>query len=139
MPTVAPRGIVPPGAEGRAELNTYSPVMVIGPWVLCAGVIGRRADGTVPEEPEEQYRAAFETIAARLASAGASWGDVVDMTTFHVHFERLDHRDTFRRVRSEYVREPYPAWTSIGVAALFSAETLVEIKVTAYRKDGELT
>jgi enamine deaminase RidA (YjgF/YER057c/UK114 family) len=110
--------------------------VIVGPWVLCSGVVGRRDDGEIPEDPEEQYRAVFDIITGRLAAAGASWAAVVDMTTYHTRFERTELFETFRRVREDYVVEPYPAWTAIGVAALFSPTTLVEVKVTAIREEA---
>ena len=114
-------------------MSTHSPVLRVGPWLICSGVIGRRSDGEIPTDPEQQYRVAFDTLTDRLQAADASWADVIDMITFHVGYERLDHREIFRRVLAEFVRAPYPAWTAIGVAALSTPETLVEIKVVAYR------
>jgi enamine deaminase RidA (YjgF/YER057c/UK114 family) len=33
-------------------------------------------------------RLTYEVIGEVLRAAGASWGDVVSMTTYHVHFRR---------------------------------------------------
>jgi len=34
-------------------------------------------------------------------------------------------------VKGDYLKDPYPAWTAIGVAALFMPGVLVEIRATA--------
>ncbi|WP_299476092.1 Rid family hydrolase [uncultured Roseibium sp.] len=51
------------------------------------------------------------------------------MTSYHVDLRA--HFETFRAVRSEYVREPYPAWTAIEVAGLRREGAVVEIRVVA--------
>jgi enamine deaminase RidA (YjgF/YER057c/UK114 family) len=76
-----------------------------------------------------QFRDAFSRVAETLAAAGASWADVVEMTTYHVGLQ--DHFDAFRRVRDEFVVEPYPAWTAVGVVELVAPGIIVEIAATA--------
>ncbi len=58
--------------------------------------------------------------------------DVVEITTYHVELKR--HLDTFVRVKDEYVAEPYPAWTAIGVSELITDGALVEIRAIAKRQ-----
>ena len=53
------------------------------------------------------------------------------MTSYHVGLR--EHLETFIKVKDEYISEPYPAWTAIGVAELITKGTLIEIRVTAKR------
>jgi hypothetical protein len=39
----------------------------------------------------------------------------------------------FIKVKDEFVRMPYPAWTAIGIAELITEGTLLEIRVIANR------
>jgi enamine deaminase RidA (YjgF/YER057c/UK114 family) len=57
---------------------------------------------------------------------------VVEMTSYHVGLRK--HLDTFIKVKDEFIVEPYPAWTAVGVGELITAGTLVEIRVIARRR-----
>ena len=37
----------------------------------------------------------------------------------------------FMKVKDEFVRTPYPAWTAVGVTELARPNALIEVKVTA--------
>ena len=53
------------------------------------------------------------------------------MTTYHVALRK--HLDAFVKVKDEFIADPYPAWTSIGVSELITPEALVEIRIVAKR------
>lgn len=89
----------------------------------------------MPDDPERQFRQAFEKIGAVLEQAGVGFGAIVEMTTYHVGLRQ--HFDVFSAVRAEYVIDPYPAWTAVEVAGLRREGALVEIKVVATTQDGE--
>ncbi len=63
-----------------------------------------------------------------LEAAGADFGDVVEITTFHVGME---HLAVFGTVKADFLKEPFPAWTAIGVSELAIPGALVEIRATA--------
>ena len=42
-------------------------------------------------------------------------------------------QDQFVRVKDEYIRAPYPAWSAIGVNELITDGTLAEIRVICRR------
>jgi enamine deaminase RidA (YjgF/YER057c/UK114 family) len=109
-----------------------SPVLDTGDFVFLSGQTGCRLDGTVAPDPEEQFRDAFEFLKANLAAAGLTFHDVVEMTTYHVGLKT--HLPVFTKVKDEYVFEPYPAWTAIGVTEFISEGTLVEIRIIARRR-----
>lgn len=108
-----------------------SPGIDTGDFVFFSGVTGSRLDLTVARDPETQFRETFEFLRANLAQAGFGFGDVVEMTTYHVGLRK--HLDTFMKIKDEFIGEPYPAWTAIGVSELINEGTLVEIRVIAKR------
>ena len=118
----------------------FAPARVEGNLVFVSGVVaGPPQDAPALDVAgyEEAVRRAFRQIVGLLEAAGSSGGDVVDLTTFHVFGStaftgtKREHIDAFRRVKDEFVKEPYPTWTGIGVAELFPDRGLVEIRVVA--------
>jgi enamine deaminase RidA (YjgF/YER057c/UK114 family) len=108
-----------------------SPVIDTGDFVFFSGVTGTHPDLSVADNPETQFRDAFGFLKANLAVAGLSFDHVVEMTTYHVNLRK--HLDAFVRVKDEFVTEPYPAWTAIGVTELITEGTLIELRVIAKR------
>jgi enamine deaminase RidA (YjgF/YER057c/UK114 family) len=106
-----------------------SPGIISGDHVFVTGMTGSRQDGTMPENCEDQFRQAFEKIGAVLREAGLGYGAIVEMTSYHVGLR--DDFDRFCAIRSEYVSEPYPAWTAVEVAGLRREGAIVEIRVVA--------
>jgi enamine deaminase RidA (YjgF/YER057c/UK114 family) len=100
--------------------------------LFCSGVIGTGPDGHPSPDPETQFTQAFEGVKSVLEASGASFTDVVEITSFHVGVQ--EHLRTFMKVRDRYLKEPYPAWTAIGVAELAVPGGLVEVKVIARLK-----
>ena len=78
---------------------------------------------------EEEFHNAWKKIGELLAEAGAGYGDIVECTTYHVNFH--DHIGVFSAIRDEYLSEPWPAWTAIGITELLVPGARVEIRVTA--------
>ncbi|MGH2677694.1 MAG: Rid family hydrolase [Actinomycetota bacterium] len=104
-----------------------SPGIQVGDLLFVAGCTGAQA---AADGPRAQMHRAYEEIAEVLGAAGASWDDVVSMTTYHVDFRR--DIDAMIEVHSEFIsKEPFPAWTAVGVTELFEPEAIVEISVTA--------
>jgi reactive intermediate/imine deaminase len=64
---------------------------------------------------ETQARRVFDNIKAVVAAAGATLDEVVKTTIF---LTDLSHFATVNKVMAEYFREPYPARSTVGVAAL---------------------
>lgn len=124
--------IIPPGQESSYQRFHFAPAFRVGDTVHVSGVIGRADDGSVPEEPVEEFRATFAELAATLAAAGATLGDIVELTSFHVG---LEHIVDFITAKDEVISEPYPAWTAIGCAGLLIPKARAEIKATAVISD----
>ena len=80
---------------------------------------------------ESQIRSAFMNLKQQLSDAGATFSDVVKMTTYIVRYKESD-LDIFRWVRKEIlVEKNMPANTLVGVYSLFKDEYLVEMEAIA--------
>lgn len=123
------RALFPAGARATADQMKLSPGIISGTHVFLTGVTGSGPDGAMPDTLVDQFRQAFQKIAAVLREAGLGFDAVVDMTSYHIGLR--DHFDTFCAVRAEYVTEPFPAWTAVEVAGLRREGAVVEIQVIA--------
>lgn len=121
--------IYAPGSRTTAEQIKVSPGVVSGNHVFLTGMTGSHPDGSMPRKACDQIRSAFEKIGAVLHEVGLTHASIVEMTSYHVGL--CDHFDVFNRIRSEYVEEPYPAWTAVEVAGLRREGAIVEIRVIA--------
>ena len=101
----------------------------IGRTVRLSGHTGPRPDGSFPTEPTEQLRQTFENVADTLAAAGCTWADVEEITTFHVGLR--DQGDLVLTIAAEFMSEPFPAWTALGVTELYEPEAIFELRVVA--------
>ncbi|MFN3215316.1 MAG: RidA family protein [Acidimicrobiales bacterium] len=121
--------VIPAGTESATERFHFSAATRVGDLVLCSGQIGTGDDGVVPDDPAEDFRNAWRKVGEVLDAVGLGYGDIAEMTTFHVGLQ--EHLGTFLMVRDEFLTAPWPAWTAIGVAELAAPGARVEIKVTA--------
>ena len=122
--------IVPPSQQSFYDNYHFAPAVVDGKHLRCSGVIGiKLADGSVSPDPTSQFAQAFDNLAEVLEAGGASFADITEMTTFHVDLKA--HLGAFMAVKDRYIKEPYPAWTAIGIVELAVPGGLVEIRVTA--------
>jgi enamine deaminase RidA (YjgF/YER057c/UK114 family) len=117
------------GSNRIFDLFQYSPAVTANGLVFIAGQVGLRADGSIPEDPEEQIDTAFRRIEAVLAHLRLDFTDVVELVSYHV--DVASQLAAFRAVKERYIRSDFPAWTILGVAALARPELIVEIKVVA--------
>lgn len=125
------KSIVPPEQQSYYADWHFSPAVAVGDFLVLSGITGCRADGNVSPVPEEQFKQAFESLAQVLRAAGADFGDIIDITSYHVGLR--ENLDAFRRTKDRYIREPYPAWTAIGVSELASEGSLIEIRVLCHK------
>jgi enamine deaminase RidA (YjgF/YER057c/UK114 family) len=107
----------------------FAPVLDTGEFVFFSGITGVHPDMSVSDDPETQFRDTFKFVAMHLNAAGLSFSDIVEMTSYHVGLR--EHLNTFIKIKDEFVRAPYPAWTAIGVTELITERTLLEIRVVA--------
>jgi enamine deaminase RidA (YjgF/YER057c/UK114 family) len=93
----------------------------------------------MPNEPishniVDQIRQSFLKIEMSLTEVGLTLSDVVEMTTYHVGLK--EQLEVFKQIKDEFINEPYPAWTAIGVSELAVDGALIEIRVIAKEKDS---
>ena len=116
-------------ADAPRALGPYSQAVAAGETVFCAGQVGLDpATGKlVPGGIAAETTRALENLAAVLAAAGLSLGDVVKTTVF------LADLAEFAAMNEAYGRHfapPYPARATVQVAAL-PAGARVEIDAIA--------
>jgi enamine deaminase RidA (YjgF/YER057c/UK114 family) len=102
-------------------------------FLLCSGIIGTGKKGKVPEDIKEEFRNAWTGIGNLLAECDIGYDDIVEYTSYHVGLHAS--MEDFMSVRDEFVSEPWPAWTAIGITELAVPGAHVEIRVIARLKD----
>ncbi|MGE0500285.1 MAG: Rid family hydrolase [Rhizobiaceae bacterium] len=149
------RTIVPVALKGVYEQWRFAPAVVTNGFIFCSGIVGTSPGGETPaslgglagakattapgdaplaalmavRDPEAQFATAFEALKSILKEAGAGLSDVVEITSYHAGI--TTHMETFMKVWARYLKEPYPAWTAIGVAELIVPGGLVELRAVA--------
>jgi enamine deaminase RidA (YjgF/YER057c/UK114 family) len=87
----------------------------------------------VPDDVEEEFRNAWTGIGKLLASCDLGFADIVEYTSYHVGLQAT--MGDFMAVRDEFLSEPWPAWTAIGITELAVPGAHAEIRITARLKD----
>lgn len=120
--------IFPPGRQALYEMHRYSAAIRSGDLLFVSGQVGSREDGSPEPDFAIQVQLAFDRLNAVLQVAGASFDDVVDVTTFHTDPEK--QFETVMTVRDRAIgAPPYPNWTAVGVTWLAGFD--FEIKAIA--------
>ncbi|MEA5357943.1 RidA family protein [Amycolatopsis sp., V23-08] len=131
-----PEFFVTPG-YGPKHLDAlhYTQAVRIGDRVEISGQGGWDDNTVFPESLEDEIVQAFENVERTLATAGASWTDVVAVDSFHIPTAPDTIGDDHTKVMVEQFRKRMgdraPIWTQIGVAALGAPGMRVEIRATA--------
>lgn len=120
--------IFPANRHALYDLHQYSAAVRSGDLLFVSGQVGSREDGSPEPDFARQVKLAFDNLKAVLAAAGASFDDVIDVTSFHTDPEK--QFETVMAVRAQEIGEaPYPTWTAVGVTWLAGFD--FEIKVVA--------
>ena len=120
--------IFPPGRHALYEKHGYSAAVRSGELLFVSGQVGSRDDGSPEPDLAKQVQLAFDNLKAVLAAAGATFDDIIDVTTFHTDPE--SQMATIMAVKQTVFREePYPTLTAVGVNWLAGFD--FEIKVIA--------
>ena len=105
----------------------YADAIVVGDTVYLSGVVVGLRSGETDLKPA--YERAFQKLGTVLKRAGATWDDVVDITTYHT--DLTSQMPAIVAVKKTYMRDPPPAWTAIGVSRLIPGNGITEIKMVA--------
>jgi enamine deaminase RidA (YjgF/YER057c/UK114 family) len=132
----APEFFVTPGYGATQLANMhYSQAVRIGNRVETSGQGGWDDHFNFPVDLTEEIVQAFDNVERTLAEAGATWGDVVSVTSYHVSDSDVTIGDDHNRVMVQQFRQRMgdraPIWTEVGVAVLGAPKMRVEIVVTA--------
>lgn len=123
--------IVPGAMRTLYDDWRMSPALEAGGFLFLTGFSGAPPTGEPSDDAEAQIREAFSQIGMVLDEAGLGFGDLIEMTSYHVGLQ--DHLDLFKAIRSEHVVEPYPAWTAVEVVGFATPGVIVEIRAIARR------
>jgi enamine deaminase RidA (YjgF/YER057c/UK114 family) len=119
--------IVPESARKTYDSWHFAPAVRHGDLIFFSGVIGHG------ETPEAEFRNAWKSLGEILREAGVGFEDIIDSTLYIV--DLAEHAGTMAKVKDEFIKEPYPASTWIGISSLVIPGTRAEIKVTARMSD----
>ena len=101
-----------------------------GRMLFLSGQVGMRPDGSVPEDPVDQFVVCLENILANLAVAGFETTDLVKLTTYVVgSMDAAGRRSALDRLLGSHVNTS----TLVYVAARASPEYQVEVDAWAVR------
>ena len=119
--------IVPESARKTYESWHFAPAVRHDDLILFSGVVGRG------ESAEDEFRSAWQSLGEILTEAGVGYADIVDTTIYMVELQK--NAATMAKVKDEFIKEPYPASTWIGITELVIPGARAEIKVVARTPD----
>ena len=107
----------------------YADAVITGDTIYLSGVVVGLREGDT--DMEAAYERTYKHVGTILARAGASWDDVVDITSYHTDI--TTQAKIMSGVQKRYVKAPFPAWTAIDVDRLIPERGITEIKFVAKR------
>ena len=115
--------IVPESARKTYTNWRFAPAVRHQDLIFFSGVVGQG------ESAEEEFRSAWASLEVTLAEAGIGYEHIIDTTLYIVDLQK--NASTMAKVRNEFIKEPYPASTWIGITELVIPGARAEIKVIA--------
>ena len=106
----------------------FSRAVRVGDRVVVSGTGPVVPEGRCPDDARAQARRCFEIVAAALAEAGASLGDVVRT---RMYVTSAEFADAVGAVHGELLGDVRPAATMVVVAGLLDPAWKVEIEAEA--------
>lgn len=126
-----PEFLVPERFSHYRDNWHFTPVVDTGHLVFLSGVTAAHPGREISKDPIQQFHDAFAKMKIYLNEADLGFEHLVELTSFHVDLKQ--HMDAFSAIKDLYIKEPYPAWTAIGVADFIPRNALVEMRVVACR------
>jgi enamine deaminase RidA (YjgF/YER057c/UK114 family) len=117
----------------------YSQAVRIGNRIEISGQGGwtDEAGSEFPDDIRQEVLSAFDNVERTLNAAGASWKDVVTVTSYHVSSDKdaigIDGNVLGQMIEEFGKRMPdrRPVWTTVGASGLASPKMHIELAVTA--------
>jgi len=118
-----------PQARANQEQLGYSDAVIAGDTIYLSGIVVGRAPGETSLTPA--FERAYRHIGRILERAGASYADIVDVTSYHT--DVVPQVEAMSAVQRRLLGSPPPAWTAVQVARLLPEAGIAEIKIVARR------
>jgi len=115
--------IVPESAQETYNSWHFAPAVRHEGLIFFSGVVGHG------DSAEEEFRSAWASLGETLEAAGVGYEDIIDTTLYVVELQK--NARMMGKVKDEFIKEPYPASTWIGVTELVIPGARAEIKVVA--------
>ncbi len=115
--------ILPEGMKSGYDNFHFAPAQRHDGVLYCSGQIG------TGDTAEEEFRSAWSLVGDILTEAGLDYSNIIEFTSYHVGLQ--EHIGSFMKIKDEFLKEPYPAWTAIGITELARPGARVEIRVRA--------
>ncbi|XOV84594.1 MAG: RidA family protein [bacterium] len=115
--------IIPRSMQKSYETFHFAPARKHNGVIYFSGQIGSG------DTEAEEFRSAWELVGTILREAGLNYEHIIEFTSYHVGLQ--SHIGEFMKVKDEFLKEPYPAWTAIGITELAVPGARVEIRVVA--------
>ncbi len=123
--TMKIKGLNPPDAPA-ADVGYTPGILAEGQRLVFISGQGPRDYNA---DMETQFRQTFERIKVIIEQAGGSMRNLVILRAYFTHFSR--DLPVYRKVRKEYLVQPYPASTAVGVTELAPPGNQIEIEAAA--------
>ena len=115
--------------KGELEpVSHYCHSVRAGNLIWVSGVVGMRADGSIPDDTVAQFDIAMDALDACLRAAGGKPEHVVKVQVF---LTDIAERTSINPRRIDYFGENRPASTLVEVSALVDPRMKVEIECQA--------
>ncbi|HHV22859.1 MAG TPA: RidA family protein [Propionibacterium sp.] len=124
--------IIPDGMQENYDKMRYAPAVLVDNVLYVSGQVGRDENKQLVEDKRGQFVQTFENIKRILDAAGASFDDIVDVSTFHTDMRDLP---LYMEVRDAYITSSdfYPTWTATGAHMIgHQPGCFIEVKVIAH-------
>jgi len=123
--------LMSPNERARAgqEQLGYADAVLAGDMIYLSGIVVGKAPNETSLEPG--FDRAFRQIGKILERAGAGYGDIVDMTSYHT--DVVGQIDAMSAAQKRLLGSPPPAWTAVQVVRLLPEGGIAEIKIVARR------
>ena len=119
-----PINVIEPASARETYANWhFAPAVRHDDLTFFSGVVGRG------DSAEEEFRTAWASLGETLAETGVGYEDIIDTTLYIVDLQK--NAATMSKVKDEFIKEPYPASTWIGITERVIPGARAEINVTA--------
>ena len=116
-------------ARAAQEQLGYAEAVIAGDTIYLSGIVVGRAPGETDLTPA--FERAYRHIGRILERAGAGFGDIVDVTSYHSDI--TPQVAAMSAVQRRLLGSPPPAWTAVQVVRLLPDQGITEIKIVARR------